>query len=107
METTYARVPEILNNVMDDFPDFVFFLSLRGLFLNVAESSALKLTGFASEELIGHKLSEFVHPSDMVAVMRDFKSCSAVGSVNIICRMKRKDSGFFYADLSSHVMNYN
>ena len=103
IEAVYLRVPEILNNIMDGFPDFVFFLSLRGLFLNVAEASAQKLLGFSGEELVGHKLSEFVHPSDMVAVMRDFKSCSATGSVNIICRMKKKGSGFFYADLSSHV----
>ena len=92
-------------------PDFIHVLSLRGLFLHVCPESCKKLLEYQSDEIIGHKISEFVHPSDLITVMRDLRNCSAEGSVNFICRMKRKvfynpnlkKSGYMYMEMNGHV----
>merc|ERR1719223_1638467 len=88
---------------LERIPDFVHVLSLRGLFLHVIQESCKNVLEYDAKDLIGHKISQFVHPSDLVTVMRDLRNCSSDGSVNYICRMKRKFSGYVYMEMNGHV----
>jgi hypothetical protein len=88
---------------MEKVPDLIHVLSLRGLFLHISPESCKRLLEWDYTEVVGHKFSEFVHPSDLVTVMRDLRNCSAEGSVNFICRMKRKTSGYIYMEMNGHV----
>jgi PAS domain S-box-containing protein len=105
--TSSFKLPvHILLSFMEKVPDFIYVLSLRGLFLYVSPESCKNLLEWESTDLLGHKINEFVHPSDLVAVMRDLRNCSSEGNVNFICRMKRKNSGYTYMEMNGHVSLY-
>lgn len=101
-----VHVSKVTPSFIEAVPDFIHVLSLRGLFLHVSPEASKRLLEYDAEEMVGHKISEFVHPSDLVTVMRDLRNCSAEGSVNFICRMKRKLSGYLYMELNGHVLDY-
>ncbi|KAJ3361918.1 blue light receptor [Kappamyces sp. JEL0680] len=96
-------VQPIQLSFLEKMSDFIHVLSLRGLFLHVSPEPCKRLLEWDQGEIVGHKISEFVHPSDLVTVMRDLRNCSAEGSVNFICRMKRKRSGYIYMEMNGHV----
>jgi PAS domain S-box-containing protein len=102
-ETSNNAVPKLLLSFVDTSPDFIFVLSLRGLFLHVSAESCKKMLEYDPEDMIGHKIAEFVHPSDLVSVMRDLRNCSTEGSINFICRIRRKLSGYFYMEMNGRV----
>ncbi|KAI8807820.1 hypothetical protein BJ742DRAFT_299133 [Cladochytrium replicatum] len=97
------NVPEMLHTFVDTFADFLFILSLRGLFLYASSSSARRLMEYKQEELLGHKLAEFVHPADLVAVMRELRNSAPGGRINLVCRFRRKHSGYVYMEVTGHV----
>ena len=96
--------PSFLPSFMEKVPDFIFVLSLRGLFLYVSQDPCRNVLEWESDQVLGHKISEFVHPSDLVTVMRDLRNCSTEGSINFVCRMKRKVSGYVYMEMNGHVI---
>lgn len=97
---TKVKIPKSLLDYINSSPDLIFVLSLRGLFLH---ASYLPLLEYNVDEIIGSKLSDFVHPSDLVSIQRDLRDCSNTGSVNFICRFKRKMSGFIYLESNARV----
>ncbi|KAI8804844.1 hypothetical protein BJ742DRAFT_871595 [Cladochytrium replicatum] len=97
------HVPEMLHTIVDTFADFLFILSLRGLFLYASYSSTRRLMEYKQEELLGHKLAEFVHPADLVAVMRELRNSAPGGRINVVCRFRRKHSGYVYMEVTGHV----
>jgi PAS domain S-box-containing protein len=102
-----CTVPKLLLSFVDSCPDFIFVLSLRGLFLHVSTDSCRKTLEYEPDDMIGHKIAEFVHPSDLVSVMRDLRNCSTEGSINFICRIRRKKSGYFYMEMNGRVFYFN
>lgn len=99
---TNLEIPSLLDDFDEISSDFIFVLSLRGLFLHVSEKQA-KLIGYTPKEMIGRTVGEFIHPSDLVALMRDLRDCSTKSRANSICRVRRKNLGYFYMELNAHV----
>ncbi|KAJ3041346.1 blue light receptor [Rhizophlyctis rosea] len=97
------ELPGVMHNFIESFGDFVHILSLRGLFLYAAPNSSQKLLEYSAEELMGHPLSEFVHPADLVSVMRELRSAAPEDAINIICRFRRKVSGYMYMEINGHM----
>ena len=97
------NLPVAMHNFLETYSDFVHILSLRGLFLYAAPSSTERLLEYSAEELMGHPLSEFVHPADLVAVMRELRAATPEDSINFMCRFRRKHSGYMYMEISGHV----
>ena len=79
--------------LLENTDDVVHVLSLKGLFLYLSPSSRHVLE-YDSSELVGTALSSVCHPSDIVPVTRELKDTSAGASVNVVFRIRRKNSGY-------------
>lgn len=81
--------------LLENTDDVVHVLSLKGLFQWVSPSS-LKVLEYEPGELIGTALSSVCHPSDIVPVTRELKDTSSGTSVNVVFRIRRKNSGYMW-----------
>ncbi|KAI9680825.1 MAG: blue light receptor [Caeruleum heppii] len=79
--------------LLENTDDVVHVLSLKGLFLYLSPSSR-KILEYDSSELVGTALSSVCHPSDIVPVTRELKDTSTGASVNVVFRIRRKQSGY-------------
>lgn len=81
--------------LLENTDDVVHVLSLKGLFQWVSPS-ALRVLEYEPGELIGTALSSVCHPSDIVPVTRELKDTASGGSVNVVFRIRRKNSGYMW-----------
>ncbi|KAF2169526.1 hypothetical protein M409DRAFT_19940 [Zasmidium cellare ATCC 36951] len=81
--------------LLENTDDVVHVLSLKGLFQWVSPS-ALRVLEYEPSELIGTALSSVCHPSDIVPVTRELKDTSTGASVNVVFRIRRKNSGYMW-----------
>ena len=81
--------------LLENTDDVVHVLSLKGLFQWVSPSS-LNILEYEPAELIGTALSSVCHPSDIVPVTRELKDTSTGASVNVVFRIRRKNSGYMW-----------
>ncbi|KAK1995529.1 GATA zinc finger protein [Colletotrichum falcatum] len=79
--------------LLENTDDVVHVLSLKGLFLYLSPSCK-KVLEYDATELVGNSLSTVCHPSDIVPVTRELKDATAGNSVNIVFRIRRKQSGY-------------
>ncbi|TPX38215.1 hypothetical protein SmJEL517_g00414 [Synchytrium microbalum] len=95
-------LPEVVSNIAYGV-DFIHILSLRGMFLYCSPVSCRQLLEYDAAEIMGHSLSEFVHPADLVGAMRDLKVAQTGERINVVCRFKRKYTGYIYVELRGHL----
>lgn len=81
--------------LLENTDDVVHVLSLKGLFQWVSPS-ALRVLEYEPGEIIGTALSSVCHPSDIVPVTRELKDTSTGASVNVVFRIRRKNSGYMW-----------
>lgn len=81
--------------LLENTDDVVHVLSLKGLFLYLSPSSN-RILEYDPSELIGTALSSVCHPSDIVPVTRELKETTNGGSVNVVFRIRRKNSGYMW-----------
>ncbi|KAK3069611.1 hypothetical protein LTR53_011917 [Teratosphaeriaceae sp. CCFEE 6253] len=81
--------------LLENTDDVVHVLSLKGLFQWVSPS-ALRVLEYEPSEIIGTALSSVCHPSDIVPVTRELKDTSSGASVNVVFRIRRKNSGYMW-----------
>ncbi|KAF2716199.1 hypothetical protein K431DRAFT_323971 [Polychaeton citri CBS 116435] len=81
--------------LLENTDDVVHVLSLKGLFQWVSPSAA-KVLEYEPGEIIGTALSSICHPSDIVPVTRELKDTSSGASVNVVFRIRRKNSGYMW-----------
>lgn len=79
--------------LLENADDVVHVLSLKGLFLYLSPSCK-RLLEYDSTELVGSSISTICHPSDIVPVTRELKDTTSGNSVNIVFRIRRKQSGY-------------
>lgn len=79
--------------LLENADDVVHVLSLKGLFLYLSPSCK-RILEYDAVELVGNSISSISHPSDIVPVTRELKDATAGGSVNIVFRIRRKQSGY-------------
>ncbi|TKA71976.1 hypothetical protein B0A55_06991 [Friedmanniomyces simplex] len=81
--------------LLENTDDVVHVLSLKGLFQWISPS-ALRVLEYEPSEIIGTALSSVCHPSDIVPVTRELKDTSSGASVNVVFRIRRKNSGYMW-----------
>jgi PAS domain S-box-containing protein len=79
--------------LLENSDDVVHVLSLKGLFLYLSPSCR-RVLEYDVAELVGNSLSTVCHPSDIVPVTRELKDTAAGNTVNIVFRIRRKESGY-------------
>ncbi|KAI9008979.1 white collar one B [Phycomyces nitens] len=92
--------------LLDQSPDFIHVLTVKGIFLYCSEATK-PLLEYDSNELLGKSLKEICHPSDIITVMRELKQSSSDASepVNLIYRVKRKNSGYMWIECYGKLRN--
>jgi PAS domain S-box-containing protein len=81
--------------LLENTDDVVFVLSLKGLFLYLSPSSK-RVLEYDALELMGTALSSVCHPSDIVPVTRELKDSTASQAVDVVFRIRRKNSGYMW-----------
>ncbi|KAL1858035.1 hypothetical protein Daus18300_010147 [Diaporthe australafricana] len=79
--------------LLENADDVVHVLSLKGLFMYLSPSCK-RVLEYDTKELIGNQLSSICHPSDIVPVTRELKDTAVGNHVNIVFRIRRKESGY-------------
>jgi PAS domain S-box-containing protein len=79
--------------LLENTDDVVHVLSLKGLFLYLSPSTK-KILEWDASELVGNPISSICHPSDIVPVTRELKDTTAGSTVNLVFRIRRKQSGY-------------
>ncbi|KAI1659415.1 PAS domain-containing protein [Daldinia decipiens] len=79
--------------LLENTDDVVHVLSLKGLFLYLSPSCK-RILEYDATELVGNSISSISHPSDIVPVTRELKDATNGNSVNIVFRIRRKQSGY-------------
>ncbi|KAI8953236.1 PAS domain-containing protein [Xylaria longipes] len=79
--------------LLENADDVVHVLSLKGLFLYLSPSSK-RLLEYDAAELVGTSISSICHPSDIVPLTRELKDTTSGNPVNIVFRIRRKQSGY-------------
>ncbi|GAA5896866.1 hypothetical protein JCM5296_002576 [Sporobolomyces johnsonii] len=90
--------------LVDQCDDLIHVLSLKGALLYVS-SAARSLLEYEPSELLGKTLASFCHPSDIVSVQRELKDAgvSSNPSVNLVYRIRRKNSGYMWFEASGRL----
>ncbi|BGP24549.1 white collar 1 protein [Rhodotorula toruloides] len=88
---------QFMRLLVEQSDDLIHVLSLKGALLYVSDASK-HLLEYEPFELLGKTLSSFCHPSDIVSVQRELKDAgvSVHPSVNLVFRIRRKDSGYVW-----------
>lgn len=79
--------------LLENADDVVHVISLKGLFLYLSPSCK-RILEYDATDLVGNSLSSVCHPSDIVPVTRELKDATAGTHVNIVFRIRRKQSGY-------------
>lgn len=79
--------------LLENSDDVIHVLSLKGLFLYLSPACR-RILEYDGSELVGNSLSSICHPSDIVPVTRELKEATTGGQVNIVFRIRRKQSGY-------------
>nr|ACL81172.1 putative blue-light photoreceptor PCMADA2 [Pilobolus crystallinus] len=92
--------------LLDESPDFIHVLTIKGIFLYGSESTKQVLE-YDPNELVGKSLKAICHPSDITTVMRELKQSSNDSNepVNLIYRVYRKNSGYMWIECSGKLRN--
>lgn len=79
--------------LLENSDDVIHVLSLKGLFLYLSPACR-RVLEYDGSELVGNSLSSICHPSDIVPVTRELKEATTGGQVNVVFRIRRKQSGY-------------
>ena len=92
--------------LLDQSPDFIHVLTIKGIFLYCSDSTQ-KILEYEPSELVGKSLKAICHPSDITTVMRELKQSSndSAEPVNLIYRVRRKNSGYMWIECCGKLRN--
>lgn len=92
--------------LLDQSPDFIHVLTIKGIFLYCSDSTQQVLE-YEPAELVGKSLKAICHPSDITTVMRELKQSSndSTEPVNLIYRVRRKNSGYMWIECCGKLRN--
>jgi PAS domain S-box-containing protein len=92
--------------LLDQSTDFIHVLTIKGIFLYCSNSTQ-HILEYEPSELVGKSLKAICHPSDITTVMRELKQSSndSTEPVNLIYRVKRKNSGYMWIECCGKLRN--
>lgn len=79
--------------LLENTDDVVHVLSLKGLFMYLSPACK-SILEYDPAELVGNPISSICHPSDIVPITRELKDTAVEKYVNIVFRVRRKNSGY-------------
>jgi hypothetical protein len=95
--TQFSQNPNILANLLscpfnltESSSDFIHILSSRGIMLYASPKSSMNLFGIQAGEMVGRNVEKFVHPGDLVSLMRELKGCGLGDKVGLMYRFKTR-----------------
>jgi len=88
---------EKYRHVVNNTHDIIYTMSPEGI-LTFISPQALKM-GFTEDEIVGHHISEFIHPDDIESVMKDLTYTMETGAAPVTeFRMRQKDGSYIYGE---------
>jgi PAS domain S-box-containing protein len=74
-------------------------MSIRGLFLYVSPTACNSILGYASDELQGKNITQYIHPSDLSLAMRELRFAQSTAGIHLLCRFRHKSGFYVYLEL--------
>ncbi|KAJ3292704.1 blue light receptor, partial [Blyttiomyces sp. JEL0837] len=108
-----ARNTNVANDDSDDLPprsaypliehtpDFIHIISSRGIILYASPTASVSLLRRHAGELIGRNIDRFIHPGDLISLMRELKDCEVGGRLSVILRYRKGRVGTDQEDVDS------
>ncbi|KXS17110.1 hypothetical protein M427DRAFT_153942 [Gonapodya prolifera JEL478] len=90
-------------SVIENSDELLCIVSLRGRFLYASRRACRMSYEYDPSELVGRSLGDFVHPGDMVSVMRDLRNASIAETVQMVFRFRRKRTGYVWVEVAGHI----
>ena len=90
--------PSIPHSIVSNITDSIHLLSIKGIFLYSSPCSK-NIFDYSPDEMIGRDLKDFIHPSDMMYVLREMRECTSTAPFTISCRLKRRAAGYVFVEL--------
>jgi PAS domain S-box-containing protein len=87
--------------ILGELRDFLHVLSPSGRFL-FCSPSCLEITGYATNELVGQNITNFIHVDDVDSFIRDFNLSVHSKSLNLFYRFRKKDDKFAVFEVNGH-----
>ncbi|KAJ3042009.1 blue light receptor [Rhizophlyctis rosea] len=82
-------IPFTSYNLITNHPDLIHILSSRGIILFASPYASKKILNRDASALVGRNVSKFVHPGDLIALMRVLKGCGVGEGVECVFRIQK------------------
>jgi len=93
-----------LEHVTDYMSDMVSLADLEARFIYVGKSHE-RILGYASEEMIGKSVLDFVHPDDRPAITEKFEHFVRTGDIEIVqYRYRQKDNHYLWFETIGEIL---
>ncbi|KAJ3124332.1 blue light receptor, partial [Physocladia obscura] len=100
-------LPHGMADPITNSSDLLFILSLRARFLHVSPSSCRNLLGWDTTDLVGKKLQEYIHPADLLSVLRELRGAKFGRLISFLCRFRAFTDEYIYQDVVGHMHDGN
>ena len=105
-EAAVRESEEKLRTIIENTSDIIYNIDLDGIVTFVTHN--VTSLGFKQEDVVGHPLTEFVHPDDVAHVLDDMKRSLTTGKeFPTQLRLMRKDGSFIHAEESGRIIKEN
>ncbi|KAI8822666.1 uncharacterized protein EV422DRAFT_524905 [Fimicolochytrium jonesii] len=88
-------------------PDFIHILSSRGIILFSSAAATLSTLGYDPGDLLGQNISDYCHPADFMALMRDLKATGVDDLVSASYRFRKREGGYVCLEVTGHKYEMN
>ncbi|KAJ3367268.1 blue light receptor [Allomyces arbusculus] len=101
---SFTKAKDWAQKLIDELSDFIFVLSPQGNIVYVSTSSRA-MVGFHGDELVGHHISEFIHPDDachLSVALQD--ALTHRTPYQLVPRFRRKNADYMILEVHGRVM---
>jgi PAS domain S-box-containing protein len=97
VEDSLRQSEEKYRTIVENIYDFIYSAKPDGTITFITPN--ISAWGYSPEEIIGHRLLEFIHPDDLEHVARDFQKTVTTGEgFPTVARLKMKDGEYIYIE---------
>ncbi|KNE64375.1 PAS domain S-box protein [Allomyces macrogynus ATCC 38327] len=101
---SFTKAKDWAQKLIDELSDFIFVLSPQGNIVYVSTSSRA-MVGFHGDELVGHHISEFIHPDDACQLSVALQDALIHRTpYQLVPRFRRKNADYMILEVHGRVM---
>ncbi|KAJ3365770.1 blue light receptor [Allomyces javanicus] len=101
---SFTKAKDWAQKLIDELSDFIFVLSPQGIIVYVSTSSRA-MVGFHGDELVGHHISEFIHPDDACQLSVALQDALINRTpYQLVPRFRRKNADYMILEVHGRVM---